>query len=377
MSSEAPVSTAAPRESIPGRIARAVDRFLFTPTDPATLGLMRIFTGLIVLYVHFSYGFELFSYVTAEHGWLDQITIDYLRTQMPMTAPSSTWAEGPEQVAAGQYLWSIYYHVQDPQWIYAIHGGFFLILILFTVGLWTPVTAVLAWVAALSYVHRAPTMLFGMDAMLVIGLFYLMLGPSGSAYSVDRLLERRRARRESGDPARELPVPHLPSACFILRLVQVHFCIIYLAAGLSKLLGASWWGGTAIWGTVANYSFAPMDFPPYYEMLRFLTQHRYLWEIAMSAGVVFTLVMEIGLPFLVWVPSLRGVMVGGSALLHLGIGLFMGLVTFSMMMMVLCFSFVPPAAIRRLTAQLTARWQPRREPGPAVEAPADSTLVAT
>ena len=32
-----------------------------------------------------------------------------------------------------------------------------------------------------------------------------------------------------------------------IRLIQVHFCFIYLAAGLSKLKGDAWWNGFAFW----------------------------------------------------------------------------------------------------------------------------------
>ena len=56
----------------------------------------------------------------------------------------------------------------------------------------------------------------------------------------------------------EQPVKSV-SANFALRLLQIHVCIIYAAAGLSKLPGAKWWDGTAIWYTIANFEFAPMQ----------------------------------------------------------------------------------------------------------------------
>ena len=44
-----------------------------------------------------------------------------------------------------------------------------------------------------------------------------------------------------------------------IRLIQIHLCIIYLVSGLSKLLGKAWWEGTAVWGTLASFEFAPMQ----------------------------------------------------------------------------------------------------------------------
>src|SRR5262249_41747962 len=62
----------------------------------------------------------------------------------------------------------------------------------------TRVTAVLTFLGTLSYINRNSGVLFGMDTMQTILLFYLMVGPSGAALSVDRLVGRH-----PGAPARE------------------------------------------------------------------------------------------------------------------------------------------------------------------------------
>jgi hypothetical protein len=121
-----------------------------------------------------------------------------------------------------------------------------------------------------------------------------------------------------------------------------------LTAGLSKLLGGTWWGGTAVWWTLANYEFAPLRVPVYHGLLLWLTQHRLAWELVMTSGVVFTLGLEISFPYLVWKRELRWLMVLGSVMLHTFIAVFMGLVTFGLLMMALVLSFVPPEAVHRL-----------------------------
>src|SRR5262249_24367405 len=151
-------------------------------------------------------------------------------------------------------------------------------MVLFTIGFCTKITAVLSWMGMMCYIQRLPTVLFGMDTINNILMLYLIIGPSGQALSVDRLLARWWARRQG----RVLgPVQPSEMANFAIRLMQVHFCFIYMASGLSKLLGSAWWNGTAIWSTVANYAFAPMNWPVYTEGLRFLSQHRWMWELAM------------------------------------------------------------------------------------------------
>ena len=37
------------------------------------------------------------------------------------------------------------------------------------------------------------------------------------------------------------------TANLAIRLIQVHFCVIYAYAGLSKLQGGAWWSGEAVW----------------------------------------------------------------------------------------------------------------------------------
>jgi hypothetical protein len=123
--------------------------------------------------------------------------------------------------------------------------------------------------------------------------------------------------------------------------------IIYLAAGLSKLQGSTWWTGTAMWNTVANYEFAPLHLAFYHSLLTWLCGHRWLWELLMSGGCIFTLIVEIGLPFQVWNQRLRWVMIGGAVLLHAGIGVVMGLTSFQLMMMILLLSFFPAVTVRR------------------------------
>ena len=126
--------------------------------------------------------------------------------------------------------------------------------------------------------------------------------------------------------------------------MQIHFCFIYGASGLSKLQGGRWWNGFALWEIVSNYTFTPLNVPIYHDAIVFLCQHRWLWEIVMEGGVLFTLALEIFFPVLVWLPKWRPVMVSSSILLHTGIGMIMGLTTFGMFMFLLVGSFIPPDA---------------------------------
>lgn len=356
----------------------AWDRFWFSPTDPTVLGFIRIWCGLITLYVHLAYGYDLLE-LFGKQGWLDLALANEYRHEAPWVAPATDWSdqsrivalpadsEQKEGVAAYTQKWgldpraavskgnayfSVWFHVTEPAWMQAVHWGMVFVIFLFTVGFCTRITSVLTWLIALCYIQRSQITLFGMDTMMNIALFYLMIGPSGAALSVDRALARVRERRAEPDSAlppflQDRPEP-MASANLAIRLMQVHFCIIYMAAGLSKLMGSSWWNGTALWGTVANYEFTPIRFALYAEALRWICQHRWLWEILMTLGVVYTLVLEISFPFLVWQPRFRGLMVAGSVLLHTIIAGLMGLVGFGLFMMALVMSFIPAEALHEI-----------------------------
>lgn len=353
-------SLVAPAEGLESALGVFVRRwtwFWFAPTDPINLGFIRIFGGLLVLYVHFCYSFDLLSYVGGDLAWVDRPLTKYLRKDLPIYVIPNNWDQGLHEAAKGSYTWSIFFHVSDPGWIWTIHIAFLGVITLFVIGLWTRETSVLTWMICMCYLQRAPILLFGMDTMLSILMLYLMIGPCGATLSVDRLLEIWKARRRYG-PNYSPPVEPSVTANLALRGMQVHFCIIYMASGTSKLLGSSWWSGTALWNCYANYSFAPMTVGVYYDTLVFLCRHRWLWELVMSGGVVFTLFTELSFPFLVWLPRWRWLMVGGAVLLHTGIGVFMGLTTFSLFMLSLVASFIPPEVIRLFLKQLTSRDRP-------------------
>jgi hypothetical protein len=334
-------------------VLRAWDRFWFTPGDPTTLAVMRIFTGALMLYVHFTYALDLVSYV-GPTGWMGQDVMRYARLEFPISAPPNSWDATDVVVSQGQFVWSPYFHLQDPVWIRATHAAVMLVTFLFMIGLASRVTSVLAWMGGVIYIHRSPATVFGIDTMTNLGLLYLMIAPCGAALSVDRWLAVWRLRRQRG--AGYVPPPgRYVSATFATRLVQINFCLIYLMAGMSKLLGTTWWAGTAPSLFLLNYSFAPFDTPIYTRTILWMLEHRWLWEVMCSAGVVLTLCVELGLPFLIWNPKLRWLMMCGSVMFHTMIGLLMGLVTFSLMMIILLLAFMPPEVMREILVRL-GRW---------------------
>ena len=189
----------------------------------------------------------------------------------------------------------------------SIYAGSLLSLAL---GAYARISAFLAWGLHLSLVTTGFVSQYGMDQLANTFLFYLLLFPSGRAWTI------------APRPAASVRGKTIPVGC--LRVMQAHLCIVYLAAGLFKATGAQWWNGEAIWQAVSQPAFSTFD-------LSWLAG--YPW-IPMLAGWV-TLVVEIGYAFFVWPRRTRTAWCIATIGLHVGLGVFMGLVFFSSLMILL------------------------------------------
>ena len=200
-------------------------------------------------------------------------------------------------------------------------------LLSLALGFHTRLSAFLAWGLHLSLVTSGFASFYGVDQLANTFLFYLFLFPSGRAWTF------------ASRPASSRREETIPVGC--LRVMQVHLCVIYLAAGLDKAMGSQWWNGEAIWQAVSQPAFSTFD-------LSWLARHSW---IPMLAGWG-TLVVEIGYVFLIWPRRTRKVWCIATIGLHLGIGLFMGLVFFSSVMILLtsCLFLIPEEVLERAVA---------------------------
>jgi hypothetical protein len=254
---------------------------------------------------------------------------------------------------------SIYFHTNDPNLTCIIYGVFLISAVCFTIGFCTRVANVLAWAGHLSYIHRGFIIFYGVDTVMLMLMMYVMVAPSGGAYSVDAWIRSLRRRPET---------PTEPEASwsttFATRLIQLHLCIIYLCAGLAKLQGSRWWDGTAVWITFMHYEFVPFDMS---WMATCLPEGS--WHVISGLMVAGTIFFEVGFPFLIWNRYWRPLLLFLAIGLHAGIGLAMGLVSFGLTMLTACMSFIPPDNLHWFLMQvigqpvrpLVAKEQPREQ----------------
>jgi Vitamin K-dependent gamma-carboxylase len=282
-------------------VAADWNRFWYTPAKPTLLGLIRILTGLMLLYTHAVWGLALRDFFSTT-AWLSPALVRRLQEN--------------------EFVYSFWYVVPD-RWIWPAYALSMIIFALFTFGLFTRVTSVLSLLAAVSYANRVPTALFGLDQINVMLNLYLAIGPSGSALSLDRFI----AQKRSGSPA---PAAPTSAANLAIRLIQVHMCVIYFFAGISKLQGESWWAGEAMWRAFANLEYQSLD-------MTWLAWHPWL----VNAMSHFSVLWELSFCVLIWQKRWRPLVLALALVLHIGIGACLGMWTFGLIMLVGCASFLP------------------------------------
>jgi hypothetical protein len=301
-------------------ITAAWNRFWFTPADPISIAAIRIVTGVALLWTHLTTAPDLLQFI-GPHAIIDREAMRQLR-QVPLepSMPDAGLLRSGDQ--------SLWYYFDQPWLVWTVHAIFLVALVCFTIGLFSRVASVVVWLGQLSYIQRAVLIYFGFDAIVAMLTFYLVFAPTGAELAADCWRKRKRATTRS------------IAANVVLRLLQLHICIVYLSSGVAKLLGPSWRNGTAVYQALHMTDVALLDFAR-------LGGDQHFWLIVSRVGCYFTVATEIGFAFLIWIKPLRWIALLSAWLLQLGIGVVLCLGSFQLAMFAATLAFVPASAIRR------------------------------
>ena len=280
----------------------AWDRFWFTPAEPQTLGLIRIMGGAMLFYTHLVWGKDLIAFMGPD-GWLpNEVMQDFFR---------------------GSFVWSYLWYFESPAILWLLHSVALVVFALLTVGLFSRVVPILAWLITIAYCQRLNGAFFGLDQVNGMLAMYLALGNSGDAYSLDRWLQLRRGGAVTPRASVRTNLA--------IRMIQLHLCIIYVFGGISKLRGEMWWDGSAVWFSVANLEYQTLD-------MTWLVQ--FPWLIALMTHV--TVFWETFYCALVWPKMTRPIALIVAVCVHGGIVAFLGMPTFGLAMMIANGAFLSP-----------------------------------
>jgi hypothetical protein len=317
----------------------AWDEFWFSPTSPATLSAIRVFAGMMLLYTHLVWSTDLSAFF-GERGWLPaQMMVDYgIDTNYDPDGPQGDPETGVNRPPRPRSNWSHFNWIGGrPTLMWTLHITALVVFFLLTIGLFSRTMALLAYLFAVSYANRiTPGAYFGLDKINCMLALYLIVGPCGARYSVDRLWRLKR-----GGPTE---VPPNVTANLAIRLIQVHMCIIYLFSGIGKLHGPQWVTGEASWLSFALLEYQSLDMTwmaefPY--LLNIMTHLTVFWELTYCA--------------LVWPRLTRPWVLLMAVVVHGGIILFLGMPTFGLVMLIGNLAFVSPKTIRKVFDPIARR----------------------
>jgi hypothetical protein len=279
----------------PGGAGCAWTRFWFQPADPVGLHIVRLFAGVLFLSWLLAFAGHQEEFFGLG-GWFDRLAYrDAAR--LPDGAPVPTG-------------WSILHlcgtnpaAVQTAYWLSVT------MLLLFTVGVATRLTAVLTWVIVASFIGN-PAISYGPDCLLAIVAFYLMIGYVllGQWSRPQTLGSRLLGGRDSGLFRSWGELPHSIAANLVLRLLQVHFAVVVVVSGLHKLQFGDWWGGVAFWYPLHP----PLETTA--DTIRSLSGQATSYLFGLSLAQYVLLSWQIGFPLFAWRRGWRPILLGGAAL---------------------------------------------------------------
>ncbi len=208
--------------------------------------------------------------------------------------------------------------------------GLYILLIL---GLSNRFFMLLTWVIAQGFIQRNYSILFGADLIGNLILFYLSFTLCNEHLSVWSWLQKKASGHMSSRLQQRTSLSQFSRdlSSIAVRLMQVQMCVIYAYTGFEKLKGMSWWDGTALWTVLANPQFTNYD-------LLWLSH----FPIVFAIGTFITIIFEVYFPVMVYLKQTRFLWLGLGVFFHLMIGVLLGLMPFSLVMLstyVLFFDF--------------------------------------
>ena len=307
-------------------------RFWFAPSDPYPLGVVRIGAGLVGLYLLLIYTFDIARLFAADGLVPAETAKEMFRLEREVRFGTVTSGRSVD-LSWVSYL----YYFRHPSELYVVHALGGIVLLLFTVGFFTRLTAIGSLIVALAYLHRGWMLAGPVDHLLPIVIFYLCFAPCGAYLSVDRWIARRRKAIPLQRGLAEHEASPSWAATVVSRLLQIHLLLIYAMMALGQVASDAWWDGSAVWWIVARPETRLIDF-------RWIRFSPHLMHLAAYALVAF----EVAFVVLVWNRVLRPLMLALSIVFWVFLGLISAQMPLALLMIAAQFVFWSPRLLREI-----------------------------
>lgn len=272
-------------------------RFFFEADATESMRLFRIAFGLLLFAAYAVRAIDNEFYYGA-NGVLD---LEKMLESFPM-----------------KYRWSLLFWWPGNGMLWGSTAVLLISLLTMAFGFFPRVSALIAYVIHVSFMHRNMGIVYGLDMIATFFLFYLIFAKTDSP------------------PARKNAWSTLLTSS-ALRLTQIQVCVIYAYSGWEKLKGVAWWKGEAIWTVFANAQIARWE-------MNWISN----FPLVITGLTYMTLLWEIYFPAVIWMKKLRPWVLIGGVGLHIGIGVVVFIPYFSALMIVSYVVFLTPDEARRI-----------------------------
>jgi hypothetical protein len=265
-----------------GKWEQVWNAFWFKADGRAQLRAFRLLLGLLLFACYAIRSLDLELY----YGPKGLMTLEALGDVLPQEFRYSVFQVFPGTAA----LWA-------GNWIFLAS------LLTLTLGLLPRLSAVVALILHVSFIHRNLAVSYGVDTISCFYLLFFCLADfrSDSEY-------------KPGDLQATL-------GSVAYRLFQIQICVIYGYSGLKKLKGVTWWSGDALWASLAQWQLTRWDFS---WMAHF--------PLVLTGLTFLTLAWEIYFPVLIWIRPVRKPLLLMGLGMHAGIALALNLPFFGLLM---------------------------------------------
>ncbi|MEU3480323.1 HTTM domain-containing protein [Streptomyces sp. NPDC033754] len=271
----------------------------------------------------------------------------YLLREFPhrgeIWGPDSPWTPALAEQLFEQTGWNSVLILSDsPAYFEFCYAMAVVTSVLFVLGWRTRVMSVLFAVMVISFHARSIFMTDGGDNLVLLMAVYLVLTACGRRWSLDARRDRLKSARagDAPEPVRGLYAQELRHARITLTTVvhncgvffiAAQVCFLYGSAGLYKVQGSTWGGGTAL-----HYALNLELFQPWPALSHLVDE--FPMVIAITGYV--TVLAQVAFPFVLF-GRLKYPVLALLLGMHIGIAVLMGLPLFSGAMIVADAVFLP------------------------------------
>ncbi len=299
------------------------NRFWYKPSDACTLGLMRLLTGVVYVYWYLTLIPDLVFFF----GGKGLLPLEKIRAD----------ATRGDAVT----MFSYWDYVSTPTAIWAAYFIGLAVLVCFTVGFYSRISAILSYIVIISFAHRAPMMIGAFEQTLPLLLLGFCIGPCGACFSVDRWLSGR-AVKDYPVKLKELDQPST-LATIGLRLIQIHLTLITVAMLVAKLKYGVWWTGGAAWLLIVRPESRAFDFS---SLGKLPTAPEPEKNMLFDAWTHMVIIFQILFPITIWNQLLRPLVIAVSGVVWLLIAAVTGMFPFCALMFIATLAFIPGESLR-------------------------------